>query len=107
MNRRLAAVLILCAACVASGSEPSWEESRHTGTAARIAGRYLDAKRDLESAMAMFPFAPQDLRRADLDDELASVYEYLGESAAAERVYRDALTILDRRADAPPGFRAT
>ena len=107
MNR-LVAVVILCAG-TASGSQ-TWEESRRDGTAARQQGRYPEAKRDLEAAMAMlamFPFDPQDLRRADLDDELASVYEYLGESAAAERVYQDAVAILERRADVPPGFRST
>ena len=83
MNRSLVAVLILCAE-TASGSEP-WEESRRIGTAAREQGRYADARRDLEAAMAKFPFDSRDLRRAELDDELASVYEYLGESAAAER----------------------
>jgi tetratricopeptide (TPR) repeat protein len=56
--------------------------------------------------MAKFPFDSRDLRRADLDDELASVYEYLGESAAAERAYRDAVTILDHRPDATDGFRS-
>lgn len=86
MNRSLVAVLILCAE-TASGSEP-WEESRRIGTAAREQGRYADARRDL-------------------DDELASVYEYLGESAAAERAYRDAVTIVDHRTDVTAGFRST
>ena len=65
-------------------------------------GRYRDAERNLEASMSMFPVDPQDLRRADLDDELAGVYEYLGKSAAAERVYRDAVTIPGHRPDAPP-----
>jgi tetratricopeptide (TPR) repeat protein len=103
---RVFSVLIICATQAASGSEP-WEELRRNGTAAREQGRYPEAKRDLEGALATFPFDPQDLRRADLDDELASVYEYLGESASAERAYRDAVVILDRRADATAGFRST
>jgi tetratricopeptide (TPR) repeat protein len=98
-------VLIICATQAASGTE-RWEEFRRNGTAARQQGRYPEAKHDLE-ALAMFPFDPQDLCRADLDDELASVYEYLGESAAAERAYRNAVAILDRRADATAGFRST
>jgi tetratricopeptide (TPR) repeat protein len=99
-------VLILYAARAATGGE-TWDELRRNGTLAWQQGRYPEAKRYLEAAMAQFPFDGQDLRRVDPDDELASVYELLGDLAGAERSYRDAMAILGNHPEAKPGMRAT
>jgi len=96
-------LLVLCIIQVASGND-SWDESRRNGTIAREQGRYPEAKRFLEAAVARLS-DPKDPRRADLDDELASVYELLGEWGAAEHAYRDALTIIENDRDNQLGIR--
>ena len=48
----------------------------------------------------------QDLRRADLDDELAGERQLEGDQAAAEELYRDALSILEKHPDDGADVRA-
>ncbi len=48
----------------------------------------------------------QDLRRADLDDELAGKRQLEGDQAAAEEFYRDALSILEKHPDDGADVRA-
>lgn len=48
----------------------------------------------------------QDLRRADLDDELAGKRQLEGNEAAAEELYRDALSILEKHPDDGADVRA-
>ncbi len=48
----------------------------------------------------------QDLRRADLDDELAGKRQLEGDPAAAEELYRDALSILEKHPDDGADVRA-
>jgi tetratricopeptide (TPR) repeat protein len=103
-SRSFFLVAILCLARIAAAGD-SWDESRRIGTAAREQGRYLDAKPYLEIALAQFPFDPQDMRRADLDDELAGVYEVLGDEAAAERLYREAFSIVRQHPDDSPAIQ--
>jgi tetratricopeptide (TPR) repeat protein len=50
--------------------------------------------------------AGQDLRRADLDDELAGQRQLEGDQAAAEELYRDALSILEKHPDDGADVRA-
>ena len=48
----------------------------------------------------------QDLRRADLDDELAGKRQLEGDEAAAEELYRDAMSILEKHPDDGADVRA-
>lgn len=48
----------------------------------------------------------QDLRRADLDDELAGKRQLEGNEAAAEELYREALSILEKHPDDGADVRA-
>ena len=48
----------------------------------------------------------QDLRRADLDDELAGRHQLEGDDAAAEALYQDALSILEKHPDDGADVRA-
>jgi tetratricopeptide (TPR) repeat protein len=48
----------------------------------------------------------QDLRRADLDDELAGKRQLEGDPAAAEEFYRDAVSILEKHPDDGADVRA-
>jgi tetratricopeptide (TPR) repeat protein len=110
VNRSIVSLVILGAIVCSSraeGGREAWEDLRQNGTTARFEGRYPDARRDLEAAMAQAPPDLQDLRRADLDDELAGVYEILGEWAAAEHAYRDAIVIVDNHPNDAPRMRAT
>jgi tetratricopeptide (TPR) repeat protein len=50
--------------------------------------------------------AGQDLRRADLDDELAGKRQLEGNEAAVEELYRDALSILDKHPNDGADVRA-
>ena len=104
-SRGVFLVAIICLARSASGTE-SWDESRRNGAIARQQGHYLEAKRYLETALAQFPYDAQDVRRADLDDELASVYELLGDVSATERLYQDAMRIIEKHTDDAPGVQA-
>ena len=48
----------------------------------------------------------QDLRQADLDDELAGKRQLEGDQTAAEALYRDALSILDKHPNDGADVRA-
>jgi tetratricopeptide (TPR) repeat protein len=94
----LGCTLLECCLCVtpsASGQE-LWEKSRRAGADARNQGRYGEARHWLEQARAQAAFEPADLRRADLDDELAGVCQVLGDDLEAERLYTDAQAVLAR-----------
>jgi tetratricopeptide (TPR) repeat protein len=58
------------------------------------------------SLFAIHGAAGQDLRRADLDDELAGKRQLEGNDAAAEDLYRDALSILEKHPDDGADVRA-
>lgn len=77
-------------------AQESWEESRRAGAAARDHGQFGEARHWLEQARTQASFDNADLRRADLDDELAGVCQVLGDESAAEHLYADAQTVLDK-----------
>jgi tetratricopeptide (TPR) repeat protein len=76
-----------------AGLAGSWDETRNNGATAAQEGRYIEAKTLLESALNTFPAEAGDLKRIQLDNELAGVYEVLGEWEPAERAYREALNL--------------
>ena len=73
-----------------------WEVSRSNGVAAREQGRYTEARGWFASALDQAAFDDADLRRADLDDELAAVCQVMGDNQAADVLYIDALKILEK-----------
>lgn len=90
--------------CVSAND--SWEESRRNGEIARDQGRYPEARRYLETALIQAHFDAGDLRRADLNDELAGVCQILRDYEVAERLYADALNVLDQHPDDGSAVRA-
>jgi len=86
--------LLIFGSGLAWAANSPWEESRRNGAAAREQGKYSEARRWFETALTQAEFDDGDLRRADLDDELAAVCEVIGDEAAADRLYADALKIL-------------
>jgi tetratricopeptide (TPR) repeat protein len=86
--------LLIFGSGLAWAANSPWEESRRNGATAREQGQYAEARRWFETALTQAEFDDADLRRADLDDELAAVCEVIGDEAAADRLYSDALTIL-------------
>lgn len=108
INAALAVAIGVClvhGAGQADSGGASWEESRRNGAVARDQGRYPDARRWLETALTQ-AFEPAELRRADLDDEIAGVCQILGDQPAAERYYVDALSILDKHPGDGAGVRS-
>jgi tetratricopeptide (TPR) repeat protein len=91
-------LIMICAApaCAATGS---WNETRRSGEIARAEGRFQDARHSFAAALDQASFDAGDLRRADLDDELAGMCAILGDPEEAERLYVDALNILEKHPD--------
>jgi tetratricopeptide (TPR) repeat protein len=83
------AVFCSCGAAAQAASPPPeepWEIARRQGN-------YPDAKRLLHEALAN-PGAQSDIRRVELEDELASVCQILGDMSEAERLFADLENIL-------------
>ena len=78
------------------GESSQWEASRSKGVAARDQGKYAESRQLFETALAQAAFDDTDLRRADLDDELAAVCQVMGDEQAADALYTDALKILEK-----------
>lgn len=106
IHRFVAVQMGMCAVLAAAGND-GWEQTRLLGTAAHEQGRFADAQRLLRTAMAQAAFDAADVRRADLDDELAGVCQVLGDPAEAERLYADALNVLAKHPDDGQAVRAT
>jgi len=104
-------VLAIVCAFQASTWAGSWEDSRRAGVLAREQGRYQEARQHLESALTALDQEAasdtQDLRRAALDHELASVCHVLGDSTKAEFLFLEAQSILDKHPDADTGLRSS
>ncbi len=81
----------------ALAQQGTWQEAQRKGIAARDQGRIREAKQYLEEALLSPGLPPDDIRRADLEDSLAGVYHVLGDLAEADRLYRDAVAILNAR----------
>lgn len=90
------ASLLILGSMAAAAVNPQWVESRRNGASAREQGKYADARRWFETALTQAAFDSTDLRRADLDDELAGMCQMFGDEVAAENLYADALRILDK-----------
>jgi tetratricopeptide (TPR) repeat protein len=96
---------VVLLACSLS-AETRWKQLYLDGAEARKSGRYQDARRLLETALAESGLDRLDTRRAQLDGALASVCHVLGETAEAERLYLEALDILENRPSAAAEIRS-
>jgi tetratricopeptide (TPR) repeat protein len=88
------------------GAASEWEQCYRDGLAARKLGRYQDARRLLETALAESGLAPLDVRRAQVDTELASVLNILGDANRAERLYLEAVAILQTQTPRDPALES-
>jgi tetratricopeptide (TPR) repeat protein len=84
--------------------QASWMQDYKSGMAARTQGRFAEAKELLERALGAAELGTHDMRRANVNDMLASVCESLGQTEEAERLFRDAETILEGPHDADPAL---
>ena len=85
----------LFAVFICNAAESDWRELLNSDVQARKQGTYQDAQRDLEAALAEAHFDERDIRRAEIEDLLATVANMLGEIAKADRLYRESLGILE------------
>jgi tetratricopeptide (TPR) repeat protein len=88
-------------------SQNTWNDLLRKGTLARHEGRYVEARSYLEAAHEGIPADAGDAKLVDLDDELGGVYELFGDWPAAERVYQEAIAILNRHPQEMSGLRAS
>jgi tetratricopeptide (TPR) repeat protein len=94
----LSLLAIVCTSLAAFEGN-SWEAARRKGEIAREQGKYQEAAVYLREALARAGFDAQDLERADLDDELAGMYQLLGDTAGAESLYMDALSVIEKHTE--------
>ncbi len=86
----------------AEAQQVSWEQDYGSGITARAQGRFADEKELLERALSKGNLDLRDMRRADIDDLLASVCQLLGEPEKAERLFLEADRIVEGPHSANP-----
>jgi tetratricopeptide (TPR) repeat protein len=97
--------LVLCLVpLLLEADEASWMQDYKNGMAARTQGRFAEAKELLERALGEAELTTHDMRRANVNDMLASICQSLGQTEEAERLFRDAKTILEGPHDADPAL---
>ena len=100
-------VVFACFVTLGYGMQTApWENLLRDGVRAYEQGRYQEARRLLETALAEAALGAQDIRLADLDDALARVYQVLGEPDKAERLYLEAHAILEKHGEPEPALRS-
>ena len=87
--------------CLPAQDNSTWEENFVRGSEAIRAGRYPEARRILLAALVQArSFGADDVRRAQSNAVLATVYQLQGELKLADPLYLEARAILEANGDA-------